>query len=313
MNAQGPPNMPPRVNPLMRPSDRFEWWFGRFLIFLLVLGLSVAAYNAGMTAYGASMHTVRAQAADRHEVTARLTADVERGEQRGEAAGPGPMDRRGRRRADRSRPGEAGNVQGHRGARVGGPGRSRHQPAGERAQREDHRVADGLWGGIRYGHRVLRTLGGHTSAAGSPKVRAVGCRVGPDGAAMVRALPPVMDSDREQRTEEAAPMSDATTTDLHEVTMAMSYLREGMTAPAAFSLFVRDLPPERGFLIAAGLEPPWNTSPASASAPRTSTPSPARCTGRREIWSRSSAWSSPAGCGRYRKVGSCLRASHCWR
>ncbi|MFI7296405.1 nicotinate phosphoribosyltransferase [Streptomyces sp. NPDC050121] len=49
-------------------------------------------------------------------------------------------------------------------------------------------------------------------------------------------------------------MSDATTIDLYEVTMAMSYLREGMTGPATFSLFVRDLPPERGFLVAAGLE-----------------------------------------------------------
>ncbi|MFE9438546.1 nicotinate phosphoribosyltransferase [Streptomyces sp. NPDC006602] len=49
-------------------------------------------------------------------------------------------------------------------------------------------------------------------------------------------------------------MSEATTTDLYEVTMAMSYLREGMTRPATFSLFVRDLPPERGFLVAAGLE-----------------------------------------------------------
>ncbi|MFD9043858.1 nicotinate phosphoribosyltransferase [Streptomyces bottropensis] len=49
-------------------------------------------------------------------------------------------------------------------------------------------------------------------------------------------------------------MSSATTTDLYEVTMAMSYLREGMTRPAAFSLFVRDLPPDRGFLVAAGLE-----------------------------------------------------------
>ncbi|MFI9617152.1 nicotinate phosphoribosyltransferase [Streptomyces sp. NPDC052023] len=49
-------------------------------------------------------------------------------------------------------------------------------------------------------------------------------------------------------------MTDATTTDLYEVTMAMSYLREGMTGPATFSLFVRDLPPERGFLVAAGLE-----------------------------------------------------------
>ncbi|MGO4758738.1 nicotinate phosphoribosyltransferase, partial [Streptomyces sp. 2MCAF27] len=49
-------------------------------------------------------------------------------------------------------------------------------------------------------------------------------------------------------------MSEATTTDLYEVTMAMSYLREGMTGPATFSLFVRDLPPDRGFLVGAGLE-----------------------------------------------------------
>jgi nicotinate phosphoribosyltransferase len=49
-------------------------------------------------------------------------------------------------------------------------------------------------------------------------------------------------------------MSDATTTDLYEATMAMSYLREAMTGPATFSLFVRDLPPGRGFLVAAGLE-----------------------------------------------------------
>jgi len=49
-------------------------------------------------------------------------------------------------------------------------------------------------------------------------------------------------------------MSSATTTDLYEVTMTMSYLREGMTGPATFSLFVRDMPPDRGFLVAAGLE-----------------------------------------------------------
>ncbi|MEV0489769.1 nicotinate phosphoribosyltransferase [Streptomyces atratus] len=50
-------------------------------------------------------------------------------------------------------------------------------------------------------------------------------------------------------------MSEVTTTDLYEVTMAMSYLREDMHATATFSLFVRDLPPGRGFLVAAGLEP----------------------------------------------------------
>ncbi|WP_149181941.1 nicotinate phosphoribosyltransferase [Streptomyces sp. TRM49041] len=49
-------------------------------------------------------------------------------------------------------------------------------------------------------------------------------------------------------------MSDVTSTDLYEVTMALSYLEERMDAPATFSLFVRRLPPGRGFLVAAGLE-----------------------------------------------------------
>src|SRR6266571_964038 len=42
-------------------------------------------------------------------------------------------------------------------------------------------------------------------------------------------------------------------TDLYELNMAASYLRRGMTGLATFSLFVRRLPPERGFLVAAGL------------------------------------------------------------
>lgn len=44
-------------------------------------------------------------------------------------------------------------------------------------------------------------------------------------------------------------------TDLYELRMAASYLRRAMTAPATFSLFVRQLPRERGFLVAAGLDP----------------------------------------------------------
>jgi nicotinate phosphoribosyltransferase len=41
--------------------------------------------------------------------------------------------------------------------------------------------------------------------------------------------------------------------DLYELRMAASYLRRGMAGPATFSLFVRELPAERGFLVAAGL------------------------------------------------------------
>jgi nicotinate phosphoribosyltransferase len=50
-------------------------------------------------------------------------------------------------------------------------------------------------------------------------------------------------------------MPSALLTDLYELNMAASYLRRGMDQEATFSLFVRRLPPNRGFLVAAGLEP----------------------------------------------------------
>jgi nicotinate phosphoribosyltransferase len=43
-------------------------------------------------------------------------------------------------------------------------------------------------------------------------------------------------------------------TDLYELTMLQSYHRGGMDGVAVFEFFVRALPPERGFLVAAGLE-----------------------------------------------------------
>jgi nicotinate phosphoribosyltransferase len=47
---------------------------------------------------------------------------------------------------------------------------------------------------------------------------------------------------------------NALLTDLYELNMATSYMRRGMTGTATFSLFVRSLPPARGFLVAAGVE-----------------------------------------------------------
>lgn len=49
-------------------------------------------------------------------------------------------------------------------------------------------------------------------------------------------------------------MGRALVCDLYELNMAASYLRRGMRSSATFSLFVRDLPRERGFLVAAGIE-----------------------------------------------------------
>jgi nicotinate phosphoribosyltransferase len=43
-------------------------------------------------------------------------------------------------------------------------------------------------------------------------------------------------------------------TDLYQLTMLDSYFRRGMVETAVFELFVRSLPPHRGFLVAAGLQ-----------------------------------------------------------
>jgi nicotinate phosphoribosyltransferase len=43
-------------------------------------------------------------------------------------------------------------------------------------------------------------------------------------------------------------------TDLYQLSMLQTYLERGLTETAVFELFFRKLPPERGFLMAAGLE-----------------------------------------------------------
>src|SRR5271154_3682165 len=43
-------------------------------------------------------------------------------------------------------------------------------------------------------------------------------------------------------------------TDLYELTMAAGYLQTRFDAHATFELFVRHLPPQRNYLVAAGLE-----------------------------------------------------------
>lgn len=53
----------------------------------------------------------------------------------------------------------------------------------------------------------------------------------------------------------AGAVSPALVVDLYELTMAEAFLRAGMHGTATFSLTIRRLPPERGYLIAAGLEP----------------------------------------------------------
>jgi len=49
-------------------------------------------------------------------------------------------------------------------------------------------------------------------------------------------------------------MSLALSTDLYELTMMAGYYTAGMDAPATFELYVRELPDNRSFLVAAGLD-----------------------------------------------------------
>ena len=46
----------------------------------------------------------------------------------------------------------------------------------------------------------------------------------------------------------------ALSTDLYELTMMAGYHAAGLTPVATFELYVRELPPNRAFLVAAGLE-----------------------------------------------------------
>lgn len=51
-----------------------------------------------------------------------------------------------------------------------------------------------------------------------------------------------------------SPRSSGLLTDLYELTMAAGYFQSGFDAKATFELFVRQLPPQRNYLVAAGLE-----------------------------------------------------------
>lgn len=50
------------------------------------------------------------------------------------------------------------------------------------------------------------------------------------------------------------PLKSPLLTDLYQLTMLQAYFEQGMTGQAVFEFFVRRLPPNRAFLVAAGLE-----------------------------------------------------------
>ena len=101
-------------------------------------------------------------------------------------------------------------------------------------------------------------------------------------------------------------------TDLYELNMAASYLRRSMTGTATFSLFVRALPPGRGFLVAAGLADCLRFLEDFSFTEDDLICAKTRDTGRTPC-ARSRACGSPARCGRCPKDGLFSPASRCLR
>ncbi|MFK4153672.1 hypothetical protein ACI2LV_17025 [Streptomyces fungicidicus] len=64
-------------NPLIRGSDRVEYWLRRVLLAVLVVGLPLAGIVVGRTAYESSLHTARTQSAERQQVRARVLSVTE--------------------------------------------------------------------------------------------------------------------------------------------------------------------------------------------------------------------------------------------
>ncbi|MEU9045714.1 MULTISPECIES: hypothetical protein [unclassified Kitasatospora] len=65
-----------RNNPLRRTSDRVQWWLGRVLLAIVIVGLPAASASVGILSYRSQLHTGQVQSATRHPVTAQLTADA---------------------------------------------------------------------------------------------------------------------------------------------------------------------------------------------------------------------------------------------
>ena len=102
-------------------------------------------------------------------------------------------------------------------------------------------------------------------------------------------------------------------TDLYELTMAESYFRQGMSAEASFSLFVRPSRVRRSYLVSAGLEDVLRYlrnfrfgSPAIDYLRSTACSHPTS-------WTFWAACGLPAACGPCRRAGSISTTSRSWR
>ena len=102
-------------------------------------------------------------------------------------------------------------------------------------------------------------------------------------------------------------------TDLYELNMAACYLRRSMTGQATFSLFVRALPGDRGFLVAAGLADCLQFLEDFSFTPDDlGYLGQTRDTGRKPC-ARWRACGSPGRCGRFPRGTSSSPVSRCWR
>lgn len=65
------------ANPLRRRSDRCQSWLGTGLLLLLILALPTIPTLVAQDVYASQMRTLHAQSAQRHRITAVVTADAQ--------------------------------------------------------------------------------------------------------------------------------------------------------------------------------------------------------------------------------------------
>lgn len=112
---------------------------------------------------------------------------------------------------------------------------------------------------------------------------------------------------------EAAAPGPALFTDLYELKMLQAYRRERMAGIAVFDLFVRSLPPGRGFLLAAGIEDALDYLEQLRFRPDELDYLAGLAISHPSSSLRSPLSASPAGCVRWPRARRCFPTSRCSR
>ena len=103
-------------------------------------------------------------------------------------------------------------------------------------------------------------------------------------------------------------------TDLYELTMAQVFFEQGMFSTATFSLFIRNHPPNRGYMVFAGLEDVLEyLEGLSFDGEKVEYLRSRRASFPKSSWNTWRGCGSLGVCGPWRRGGCSSPTSRCWR